>query len=217
MKKYVIAAFCILLLLAAGCGQEKKQQPSLYDKGLEVAEALSQELNEDYVSYFSAGDEIIAFTKELAGQDYSNPQSVYQLQLSWSESRLMELILGVSAGTDDEIPEQVQKRLNNLSYIVNIINARKGTAYLALSSILTADELFVNDTITENTAYVYFYENAYPVFVSYQVGEDGAIHAVGGYIFSDELKEQGAGVLKEMLGQDAYEDFSTVVQITQIK
>lgn len=214
MKK-IIVFLCLLMVCMAGCGQEKKQQPSLYDKGLEVIEALSQELNESYVKYFSTDDEITVLVEELAGQDYSVPQSVYQL--NYSGSGMRELIFGLSAGTDDEIPQQVQKRLNNLLYIVNIINAGKGTTYLALSSILTADELFVNDTVTENTAYLYFYENAYPVYVFYQVGEDGAVHATGSFLFSDEIKEQGVDFLNELMGPEVFGELSGVVEITQIK
>jgi len=215
MMKKIIVFVCLFMVCMTGCGQEKKQQPSLYDKGLEVCETLSQELNENYVSYFSTGGEIIALVEELSGQDYSTPQSVYQL--NYSESGMRKLILGLVAGNNEEVPEPVQKRLNNLSYIVNIINARKGTAYLALSSILTADELFVNDTVTENTAYLYFYENAYPVFVFYQVGEDGAIHATGSFLFSDEIKEQGVDVLNELMGPEVFGELAGVVEITQIK
>ncbi len=215
MMKKIIVFVCLLMVCMTGCGQEKKQQPSLYDKGLEVCESLSQELNENYVGYFSAAEEITALAEELAGQDYTSPQSVYQL--NYSESGMRKMILGLVAGNDEEIPEQVQKKLNNLLYIVNIINARMGTSYLALSSILTADELFVNDTVTKNTAYLYFYENAYPVFVFYQVGEDGAIHATGSFLFSDEIKEQGADVINELMGPEVYGDLAGVVEITQIK
>lgn len=215
MMKKIIVFVCLFMVCMTGCGQEKKQQPSLYDKGLEVCETLSQELNENYVGYFSTAGEITALVEELSGQDYSAPQSVYQL--NYSESGMRKLIFGLVAGNDEEVPEPVQKRLNNLLYIVNIINARKGTAYLALSSILTADELFVNDTVTENTAYLYFYENAYPVFVFYQIGEDGAIHATGSFLFSDEIKEQGVDVLNELMGPEVFGELAGVVEITQIK
>lgn len=186
----------------------------MYDKGLEIAAALSEECNGEYVAYFSAYGELTEIAEELAAQDYSQPKSVYEVK--YSEDGFKQL-LESAMGTGDELPEAILKRVAGFSYLANMVNARKGTNYIALSSILTAEELFVNETVTEDTAYLYFYEDAYPVLVSYHAGEDGAIHAVGNYIFNDELKEQGMDALNEMLGEEFFAMFPDVIEVTQIK
>lgn len=186
----------------------------MYDKGLEIAAALSEECDGEYVAYFSSYGELTEIAKELSAQDYSQPQSVYEVKYSADG---FKQLLESATGTSDELPEAVLKRVAGFSYLANMFNAWKGTNYIALSSILTADALFVNETVTEDTAYLYFYENAYPVLVSYHAGEGGAVHAVGNYIFNDELKEQGMDAFDEMLGEEFFAMFSDVIEITQIK
>lgn len=212
MKKLTAAVICLMLVLAAGCGEEKKEPPSLYDKGLAIVTTLSGELNGEYVGYFTSS-EIAGIAEELAKQDYSTPSGVYELKYAKGG---FKQFLGVIIGGNDEIPEGVLEKLTGFSYLANMINARKGANYLALSSVLTAQELFVNETVTEDVCYIYFYENAYPVLVSYQAGEDGAIYAVGNYIFSDGLKEQGIDWLKELMGDD-FMMLPEVMEITQIR
>ncbi|MCM1536757.1 MAG: hypothetical protein NC126_12630 [Clostridium sp.] len=216
MKKQSLLAAAILslMLLATGCGKEKKQEPpSLYDKGLSCVTTLSQELNEEYIGYFTSY-EFSEIVTELAKQDYSQPESVYELK--YPDGGLKQLILSLSLGdaSTDDIPDAVLEKVAGLSYLANMINARMGTNYLALSSILSADELFVNEEVTENTAYLYFYKNAYPVMVSFRVGEDGAIHATGSYIFSDEMKDYGGDCLLDGK-QDL--DFVMLLQFFEIE
>lgn len=215
MKKIITAAaLCLLLLLAAGCGEAKKERPSLYDKGLAIVAALSEELNEEYVEYFTSYY-LAQLVEELAKQDYSEPVNVYELK--YAKDGGLKQFLGDVIGVNDEMPEGVWERLTGFSYMANMINARKGTDYLALSSILTASELFVNETVTEDVSYIYFYEDAYPVLVSYRAGEDGAVYAVGNYIFSDELREQGIDWLEELTGGEFFAILSDVMEITQVR
>lgn len=184
-----------LVLLSTGCGAEKKERPSLYDKGLSCVATLSEELNEEYIGYFSSYSELSEIVKELAKQDYSKPESVYELK--YPDGGLKQFLISISIGniSTDDIPDMILERAAGFSYLANMINARMGTEYLAISSILSAEELFVNEAVAENAAYLYFYKDAYPVMVSFRVGEDGAIHAAGTYLFSDALKEQGADFL----------------------
>lgn len=186
----------------------------MYDKGLEIVTALSEECNEEYVAYFSSYGELTELAGELATQDYSQPESVYEVKYS---AEGFKQLLESAVGINDELPEAVFKRMAGFSYLANMVNAWKGTNYIALSSILTADALFVNETVTEDTAYLYFYDNAYPVLVSFHAGEGGAVHAVGSYIFNDELKEQGMDAFDEMLGEEFFAMLSDVIEVTQMK
>ncbi|MCM1467774.1 MAG: hypothetical protein NC086_06455 [Alistipes sp.] len=210
MRKLTAVLLGLALILPAGCGEAKKEPPTLYDKGLAVVAALAGELNGEYVGYFTSS-EIAKLAEELAEQDYSDPLCVYELK--YADSGLKRFLLGIT-GEDGDIPQEVMDRMGGFTYLANIINVRKGTDYLALSSILTATELFVNETVTQDAAYLYFYEDAYPVLVSYQAGEDGAVYAVGSFVFSDTLKERGTGGLDEL--SEDFMMFSGALEITQV-
>lgn len=215
MKKITVITLWLMLFLAAGCGEKTKDRPTLYDKGLECVTALSGELNEEYIGYFSSSGELTELAEQLADQDYSQPESVYEL--TYSDGGLNQFLTAVAGASAEEIPDTVRDRVAGFSYLANIINAGKGTEYLALSSILTAEELFVNEAVTEDAAYIYFYRDAYPVMVSFHVGEDGAVHATANYIFNDEMKENGAGVLAGEAGGADLQMFLQLFEITQIQ
>lgn len=213
MKKIITAAaVCMVILLAAGCGEEKKERPALYDKGLEIVATLSEELNEEYVGFFTSSA-IAEIAKELGKQDYSEPESVYQLK--YGDGGLGKFLAGI-VGTD-KIPDEVSEKMGGFSYLANLINAQMGANYLALSSVLTADELFVNEAETEDGAYIYFYKDAYPVLVSYRVGEDGAIYMTGSYIFNDDLKESGMDGFNELMGEGYLTMFPNFIETTQVR
>lgn len=218
MKKRVIAvaAALSLALLTAGCGTkeaEKTERPSLYDKGLACAATLSEELTQEYVGYFSPSPELIEIVEELAKQDYSELESVYELK--YPDGGLEQLLTFIIGASFADAPNTVLQRAAGFSYMANMINARLGVNYLALSSILSAQELFVNEAVTEDTAYLYFYRDAYPVMVSFRVGEDGAIYATGTYLFDDEMKELGADCLTE--GESDWMMFFRLFEISEVK
>ncbi len=218
MKKRIITMIVTLslALLSTGCGAEKKERPSLYDKGLSCVATLSEELNEEYVGYFSSYSGHAEIVKELAKQDYSKPESVYELK--YPDGGLKQFVLSLSLGnmSTDDIPDTILERASGFSYLANMINARLGAEYLALSSILSAEELFVNEAVTEQVAYLFFYEDDYPVMVSFGIREDGAIYATGTYIFSDEMKEQGGDCLTDGNATD-FVMFLQFFEIEQIK
>lgn len=206
---------CLMFFLTAGCGEKPKDRPTLYDKGLSCVVTLSEELDEEYIGYFSSYGGLTDLVKEFAKQDYSEPKSVYEL--TYSDGGLKQFLTFVIGESAKEIPDAVRDRMGGFSYLANIVNARKGSDYLAASSILTAEELFVNEAVTKDSAYIYFYEDAYPVMVSFHAGEDGAVHAVGNYIFSDEMKAQGADIFTGADGGAELQMFLQLFEITQIK
>ncbi len=215
MKKNALIVLCLMLMIMAGCREKPKDRPTLYDKGLSCVTTLSKELDEKYIEYFSSYGAITELVKEFAKQDYTEPESVYEL--TYSDGGLKQFLTVVIGESAKEIPDAVRDRMKGFSYLVNIINARKGSDYLAVSSILAAEELFVNEAVTKDVAYIYFYKDAYPVMVSFHAGEDGAIHAVGNYIFSDEMKERGADVLAGTDGEAELQMFLQLFEINQIR
>ena len=69
--------------------------------------------------------------------------------------------------------------------LITQINGMGGTEELAVSSICTHGKTFVDDSITDNTIFLYVYEDALPIAVTFTVGEDGAVSASGTFIMYD--------------------------------
>lgn len=159
MKKNALIVLCLMLMIMAGCREKPKDRPTLYDKGLSCVTTLSKELDEKYIEYFSSYGAITELVKEFAKQDYTEPESVYEL--TYSDGGLKQFLTVVIGESAKEIPDAVRDRMKGFSYLVNIINARKGSDYLAVSSILAAEELFVNEAVTKDVAYIYFYRSHY--------------------------------------------------------
>lgn len=204
-----------MFLVTAGCGEKPKDRPTLYEKGLSCVATLSEELDEEYIEYFSSYGELTELVREFAKQDYSTPESVYEIK--YADGGLRQFLTVVIGEQADGLPDTVRDRMKGFSYLVNIINARMGSDYLAASSMLTAQELFVNEAVTEDTAYIYFYRDAYPVLVSFQAGEDGAVLAVGNYIFSDAMKEYGSDALTKTESETDLQMFLRLFEMTQIQ
>jgi hypothetical protein len=85
--------------------------------------------------------------------------------------------------------------------IINIANARGGSTALAAASICTAGKTFVSDEITADTIYLYTFENAVPVAVSFTVGEGNTISASGTFLIAEELNTGSPESIKEFFSE----------------
>jgi hypothetical protein len=74
-----------------------------------------------------------------------------------------------------------------------IMTKVSGTMALAASSLVKKTDLFVDTSVTKTEVYVYIYDEAYPVFVAFTPGEDGAVSATGTYVIVDALIGADAG------------------------
>ena len=140
--------------------------------------------NEAWVSLFT-GDPAVREILSNAGQgDFSQPKAVYEIQFS---DQAVTSLTGQADLTG--FPESLQKRIYAAiqSAAANQINAMDGAETLAAASICTVSDTFVCDGLTENTLYLYTYENAAPVMVSFVVGQDSAVLATGVPILSDSF------------------------------
>lgn len=180
----ILAASLVLLLAACGGGTEAKSgEKSLYERGLEVVSLMAEMAGNDaYLSAYSDNGEIREILSGAGAGDFSSPEAVYRVKIPavalWS-------IAQMPAG--GELPEPLREEIESkiLTAFVSRINAMGGTAALAAASICTAGTLFVDEELTENTLYLYVFENAVPAAVVFLPGEDGAVSATGMLILCD--------------------------------
>lgn len=202
LKKAICVCLIVLLALyASGCGgarYAKGTNKSLYEQGLDIVELLVEMVNnETYLHVFTADTELLNTLSAVSKGDFSSVQQVYAITAGADfYDGLNEL------GIMDEMSESLLKSVKSRAMASQMaqVNAYGGANCLAAASICTASKSFVNDSIQEDTVYVYTFENAVPVAVAFTVGDDGAVSASGNFILYDGAENFTAQELKELFG-----------------
>ena len=184
LKILVPAISLSALLFLGACNSKITSSPAseLYSQGLALVSEMNEAVqNEAWVSLFT-GDPAVREILSNAGQgDFSQPKAVYEIQFSDQAVTSLTGQTDLSGFSESRIHAAIQ------SAAPSQINALDGAETLAAASICTVSDTFVCDGLTENTLYLYTYENAAPVMVSFVVGQDGAVLATGVPILSDSF------------------------------
>lgn len=200
MKKLLTLCLAAAFLFTA-CGTKKEK--SLYVQGLELIALMGEMAQSDaYFSMYSTVPEVKAQMDKVARAAeagiYQNPKAVYQITAD--PDGLMELLKNTSGADADfdrmppELKAYAQSRL--FSSCASILNSTAGMESIAASSIYTCSKSFVCHEASEDTAYLYTYEDACPVLVTFSAGENYAVNASGTYILNEDMEnpESLAGV-----------------------
>ena len=185
MKKIfsVVLAFAMLISMSACGNGSKGSGKTLYEQGLDVASLMVEATRtEKYVEIYSSSSELGKMIKEIGEGDYETLEAVYAITIDDEKFRGI-----LEVDNYNEISERLQAALRNRMFgsLITQINGMGGTEELAVSSICTHGKTFVDDSITNNTIYLYVYEDALPIAVTFTVGEDGAVSASGTFIMYD--------------------------------
>ena len=216
MKKLIsfVLALMIVVLGMFGCSNNesgessgKTETKSLYAQGLEVIQMMSEMTRtEEYVDLLTGQSNIKTVIQDISTSDYSAPKAVYAITVS--EEKLATMAEMDNFGN-------VSKELKNLmkksifSSLISQINSRGGSEKLAAAGVCTAGKTFVNENVTDNVIYLYTYENANPVAVTFTVGEDGAVSANGVFVLYDEFTCDSADEIKAF--------FNDIAEVTEVQ
>jgi len=192
-KKGICAVLLLTLIFAlTGCGEKKR----LVDHGMEVVELIEEAINsKEYVMIYSASEQITRVIEEVAEGDFSELEAVYSIRID--EDDLLEM-----ADVDlDDMPESLQKVMKSkmAGSVANMINARSGAEKLATSSIISMGKTFAFKEEVENQIYLYIFEDAKPIMVSFVAGEDKTVSAGGTVIFADDFECDSADDVEDLL------------------
>ena len=186
MKKYIVLLTLLVTIGLTACGINKDSS-SLYDQGLEVVKVMDEMAKSDsYTKYFTGNDEILKIIEGIAVGNYSEPKEVYEVVFP---ENIHQLLFG---GTDaeismsDELDNIMRKKM--MASIVTQINAYGGSMNLAASTVCTASKSFINDELENNLIYIYVYDDAAPIAITFLKESDDIVSANGSFLISDELK-----------------------------
>ncbi len=185
LKWIVLSVFVLGLCACSGGKAAKGPDKSLYEQGLDVVALMSEMARTDgYVAIYSGSQEMCDAVKNIGKGDFGEPKAVYEITV---DDESLALVSGMKnlEGASEELKQSLKQKL--LAAFMMQINGMGGAVDLASSNVCAAEKTFVNGDVTEDTIYLYTYENALPAAVIFMVGEDGAVSANGIFIMFDEF------------------------------
>ena len=199
LKILVPAISLSALLFLGACNSKITSSPAseLYSQGLALVSEMNEAVqSEAWVSLFT-GDPAVKEILSKAGQgDFSQPRAVYEIQFS---DQAITSLTGQAdlTGFSESLQSRIYASIQGAA--ANQINAMAGAETLAAASICTVSDTFVCDNLTQNTLYLYTYETAVPVMVSFVTGQDGAVLATGIPILSDSFSPDSPENVQQFL------------------
>ena len=198
--KILIPTISLATLLFLGACSNKaaaSHASELYHQGLVLVSEMNEAVrSEAWVSLFTADPAVKEILLKAGQGDFSQPKAVYEIRFS---DQAITSLTGQTGLTG--FSESLQKRIHSAiqGAAVNQINAMDGAETLAAASICTVSDIFVCKGLTENTLYLYTYEKAAPVMVSFVVGQDGAVLATGVPILCDSFSPDSPENVQQFL------------------
>lgn len=181
--KNTLIGLIIVLSLTACSGKSNTEAKSLYEQGLEIVQLLSEMTQtEGYADVYTGNSEVKAVIQSISTGDYSSPKAVYAISAADDDLAAM-VELNRLGNVSDELKNFLLRRAR--SALMTQINSMSGVENLAASSVCTAGKSFVNENAAEDVIYLYTYENARPIAVTFTIGENHSVSASGMFVMYD--------------------------------
>lgn len=204
----VIALIMVLSLSAFNSIKSNVETKSLYAQGLEVVQIMSEMTQtEEYVDIHTGNSEIKTVIQNISTGDYSSPKAVYAISITDDNLAAMAELNSLDSASEELKTFLMQRVLGSL---MTQINGMSGVENLAASSVCTVGKTFVNENATEDVIYLYTYENALPVAVTFTIGEDQAVSASGVFVMYDGFTCGSADEIKS-----SFSDI--IVDVTEVQ
>lgn len=199
MKKKVAFTLVLTILLAlSACGiaSDNTDSKSLYSHGLDVVNLLSEMTRaESLIEIYTANSEIKDIILRLGEKTYDQPDAVYAITVP--EETLTNMAeLSNLEGASEELKSYLLQRV--MASLISQINAMSGVENLAASSVCTVGKTFLSENTSEDVIYLYTYEGAAPIAVTFTQGEDNSVSATGTFILYDGFTYGSAEEIKSI-------------------
>lgn len=199
MKKtiaFILVMTIILGLAACGAAKEAKESKSLYAHGLDVISMLSEMTrSENFIGIYTANSEIKDIISELGKHSYDTPDAVFAITVPDETLNGMEELSNLGDASE-ELKRYLTQRV--IASLVSQINAMGGVENLAASSVCTVGKTFVSENAMEHVIYLYCYNGAAPVAVTFTLGENHTVSATGTFLLYDEFTEAAEEEILQM-------------------
>ena len=194
-RSLMITAMLASAAVLTGCAGSGK---TLYEHGMDVVTDMhALAADSDYAEAMLGGatDEMAEIIEHICSGDHTVPIAVYEI--GPADEVLEELLDSADMKLTEEQEHIITARL--FGSVASQINAGYGVSALAASSAFTGSKLFVSDEAVNGTLYLYVFEDAYPVLMTFTQGEDGASSASGMFLLGDGFDGLDGEELTEQL------------------
>ncbi|MBQ6786793.1 MAG: hypothetical protein IJO85_03630 [Lachnospiraceae bacterium] len=207
MKKWISFALTMVMvvsLTACGSSQTKEEQvSSLYEQGLDMVSKMAEMAqSEEYINLYTDSPQVAEVVQEIGEDDFSELEAVYSISIP-KESLVALLELGELEDVPTELSDVVMDKL--LGSWITYMNGMSGTLQIVASSVCSMEKTFVNKEVTESVIYIYTFEDATPIGITFLVGEDSAISAKGFFIMNEAFTAESVEELAAFLGDEKIE------------
>lgn len=197
--------FLMTFILAGGmwtgCAKvsASEKEKSLYEHGMDMVALLDEMVRSDaYGEMMGNPDGFGDVVERIREGNYTEPAAVYQMEIS--AGILDEAILDISPD-DSDFSDVLWESLRHkwIGNLVFQINAYSGVSYVAASSVYTADKVFTGSELSEDTVYIYTFEEGFPIMVSFIAGEGKVVEASGSFVLYEETEGEDEKDIRELL------------------
>lgn len=199
-RKKILSLILVLAMMFSfvSCSTEKEivSEKTPYDYGMDVISLMVEAVGiEAYLAALGGSEDVREMARRVGQADYSTPKAVYSISVE--EELAHEFMASANL---DNLPESIEDSVENRLYgaMITRLNSTYGIDAVAASSICAFNKMFVDEKITENMVYIFFYEDAFPVAVVFTVGEGGAVMATSNVIFSEDFSADSAEEIQEL-------------------
>lgn len=193
VKLIVIVAFAVGLTSARGNGRSGSGPSSLYSAGLEVVEIMSElARSEAYINACTGDGAVKSVIQRFAGGDYSAPKAVYAVSVSDKDLAAMAGVVTFNAS--EKLKTFIRKRF--FGALMTQIDGMSGARALAAASLCVVSKTFVDENAGDDAIYLYTYDDAVPIAVTFTTGDDKSVSAAGVFVVSDRFQCGSADEIK---------------------
>lgn len=205
-----ITALAMVLSLSA-CSNNKNSaetSSSLYAQGLQIVQLMAEMTEtEEYIELYTGSNEIKRVIQNISRGDYVTPKAVYAISVT-NENLAAMVELDNLNNPSEELKNFLMQRV--FVSLMTQLNGMSGVDNLAAASVCTVSKAFVAENVTDDVIYLYTYENALPVAVTFTVGENQAVAANGVFVMYDEFTCNSAEEIKAFFSE-------LEVKVTEVK
>lgn len=212
----VIALMMVPTLSACGESKDNAEPKSFYAQGLEVIQLMSEMTRtEEYLNSVGAISNQIEVIQKLGAGDYSSPKAVYAISVTDDNLAVM-IELNRLGNASEELKNYLMQRV--IGSLMTSVNGMNSSDSLIVSSVCSAGKTFVNQNAAEDVIYLYTYEDASPVAVTFIIGEEQTVSASGTFILNDQFTCGSADEIKSFFSKMIFINMiEMTVDVTEVQ
>ena len=204
---FIVVAALVFAIGLSACGSDS-ETTSLYSEGLEIVQIMSEMVqSESYINLYTGDSSVQSIVQSLANGDYSSPKAVYAISVPEKSLEAMAELDPLDSASEN-LRGFALKRV--FGALMTRVNAMSGAENLAAASICTASKTFVDENADDDIIYLYTYDNAVPIAVTFMAGDNKSVSANGVFVMDDKLSLDSAEEIETLFD-------GLTVEVTEIK